>query len=98
MKCPECGADSSVTETRPYEEYFLRRTRLCFNGHRFKTLEIFPGNLRGHTVERSKRGIAVRAKAWLLKLRVKQSDAPSAVLAKEHGVTTEWINFLRKQE
>lgn len=35
MKCPECGAESSVLETRG-----TRRRRRCRNGHRWSTDEV----------------------------------------------------------
>lgn len=41
MKCPRCGADSSVKETRPFEHGTGYRRRECFNGHRFTTVEIY---------------------------------------------------------
>lgn len=43
MKCPECGAESSVLETRDAS----RRRRKCQNGHRFTTMEVVvPEGLR----------------------------------------------------
>lgn len=40
MKCPRCGADSQVKETRPAPHLTTRRRRECFNGHRFVTVEV----------------------------------------------------------
>ena len=42
MKCPICGAPSDVLETRPYKQLFVRRSRECFNLHRFPTYEVAP--------------------------------------------------------
>ncbi len=41
MKCPKCGAWSSVLETRPIRGgLFLVRRRRCANEHRFTTHEV----------------------------------------------------------
>lgn len=43
MKCPKCGAESSVTETRHVEPGMNRRRRACDNlqcNYRFSTLEL----------------------------------------------------------
>lgn len=39
MKCPLCGAWTSVRETRS-EDFFIRRRRECANGHREWTYEV----------------------------------------------------------
>ena len=38
MKCPYCGAPTSVTDTRIYGAKVLRK-RLCFNMHKLTTEE-----------------------------------------------------------
>lgn len=41
MNCPRCGAISSVLATRQNKHRLTTtRERLCFNEHRFKTIEI----------------------------------------------------------
>lgn len=40
MKCPQCGADTSVLATRKHKTVFLKRTRQCFNEHRFMSIEV----------------------------------------------------------
>lgn len=40
MKCPECGTESRVTETREVDEGNIRRRRECAKGHRFSTVEV----------------------------------------------------------
>ena len=39
MRCPRCKSDSEVVDSRPTSDGFIRRRRLCVNGHRFKTWE-----------------------------------------------------------
>ena len=41
MKCPRCGADSHVLETRSFEHGQTLRQRECFNMHRYTTVEIY---------------------------------------------------------
>lgn len=38
MRCPFCGAVTDVVESR-YTDGVTRRRRLCFNEHKFTTLE-----------------------------------------------------------
>jgi hypothetical protein len=41
MNCPRCGAPSNVLETRQSKrDMTTTRGRMCFNNHRFKTVEI----------------------------------------------------------
>lgn len=39
MKCPHCGAWTSVKETRRRQDESKRRTYECANLHRFSTVE-----------------------------------------------------------
>ena len=40
MRCPQCGAASEVSDTRPAQHgLVVRRARKCFNEHRFVTYE-----------------------------------------------------------
>lgn len=41
LGCPDCGADTDVTDTRPWaDEKAIKRRRKCKNGHRFTTVEM----------------------------------------------------------
>jgi len=40
MKCPVCGAWSTVKETRESKQFGFRRRRECANEHRFTTQEV----------------------------------------------------------
>lgn len=55
MKCPHCGAWSTVLATRA-----TRRRRECANGHRFNTVETVLG-LSGNRVQKWARNQAIRA-------------------------------------
>jgi len=39
MRCPTCNAPSEVESTRVTKENNVKRIRLCFNQHKFSTLE-----------------------------------------------------------
>lgn len=39
MNCPECGGETSVTDSRPSGAN-VRRRRRCDNDHRFTTIEL----------------------------------------------------------
>jgi len=39
MKCPECGAWTTVLETRTRQDNSRRRRFLCANEHKFTTVE-----------------------------------------------------------
>lgn len=41
MKCPKCGADTSVLETRSGEHGTTVRSKVCSVGHRFQTVEVY---------------------------------------------------------
>lgn len=60
MKCPKCAAASRVKATRAYQITMLRRTRECFNGHTFSTIEVFPGNVDRRSLAATQRGITAR--------------------------------------
>lgn len=52
MKCPKCGTDSSVVETRHVEPGMNRRRRACDDltcGYRFTTLELPVESSRHYT-------------------------------------------------
>jgi transcriptional regulator NrdR family protein len=98
VKCPKCGADSSVTETRSYKAVFLRRRRKCFNAHIFATYEVHAGNLDRSTLAGAKRGAAKGAKARQRKEYVRKNHGvPSLELAVELGITDARVRQIRKE-
>lgn len=40
MRCPHCNAPADVLETRRRADGVTRRRYVCFNAHRFTTLEV----------------------------------------------------------
>lgn len=102
MKCPECATETSVLETRETASgYIMTRTRICFNGHRFKTFEV-DGSLADTIAKYAARpsriaGFSRRASLFqrnqsiLAKLR---SGEKHAVLAEEYGVAHNTITTI----
>lgn len=98
MICPHCGADSSVEETRAYMDVFLRRTRKCFNEHRFQTYEVHSGNLDRRSMHATKRGVAAKTKSWKTKLRIiAQPGAAATGIAAELGVSEAYVRMVRQK-
>lgn len=50
MKCPECGADTEVKDSRPTGSGAIKRRRWCKQGHRYTTLETPLGSERPRDV------------------------------------------------
>ena len=97
MKCPECGeANSTVVETRPFMDVFLRRRRKCFNNHLFNTYEVTRSVVRLDVAAKVKRGHAARVKAWARRLAVLLSNKPSSALAKELGLHDSSVRRIRR--
>lgn len=78
-------------------EVLLRRVRTCFNGHRFQTYEVFPGNLDQQNLSRTKRGIQIRSKAWTRKAKVlAHPEMSNKELGKELGITEASVRRIRR--
>lgn len=64
MKCPRCGAESRVLETRIHRDVLSRRGRECSNKHRFATVEMPLDDLEDKEFDRVAHLITRRVKAW----------------------------------
>ena len=104
MKCPTCAAPSSVAETRMSAEgYVLKRTRLCFNGHRFPTFEV-DGALKATVYSfatRRERLAALRARAtrWARNEKIKALAAAGEkheVLALQFGLSPNMVSTIAR--
>lgn len=98
MKCPRCGADTHVTDSRHTPDDFIRRRRACDNGHRFSTYETTyaPSNIRWARKHGTARVAAWREKnpekVERLRMReearkeAKRTGEPVAVIYQRWGV------------
>lgn len=97
MRCRKCAAESEVLETRKTAPW-LRRTRLCFNGHKFLTYEVYPGNIDKRTRRETTRGIAAAALVAKRKRAVLLSPEKTAtLLARELNITEARVRQIRKE-
>ena len=97
MRCNKCAAESEVLETRKSAPW-VRRTRLCFNGHKFVTYEVYSGNIDKRTRDATVRGLKLMSLANQRRLRVKNGAGKTASqLAQELGVTEARVRQIRKE-
>ena len=97
MKCNECGAESSVIETRAFMVVMLRRVRLCFNEHKFQTFEVYAGNLNRPSLSRPFRGITKRNAAARLRRQVAASSEPAPALAARLKISESRVRQIRNE-
>lgn len=98
MKCPKCGADSSVLATRAFRTVMLKRSRRCFNEHRFESVELPVGALWHQKLAAIENGVAIRAKAQKLKHAVLSSpDQSNVALADRLGCTEARVRQIRQE-
>lgn len=97
MRCNKCAAESEVLETRKSAPW-VRRTRLCFNGHKFVTYEVYSGNIDKRTRDATVRGLKLMSLANQRRFRVRNGAGKTASqLAQELGVTEARVRQIRKE-
>lgn len=97
MKCQKCGAPSHVLATRPHLTVFLKRSRECFNHHRFTTYEVYVSSANPVAMKSAAKGVAARAKLYKVKMKIWASNLRACDLARKLGVTQQWVYAVRKQ-
>lgn len=90
MKCPTCGAWSSVLETRG-----VTRRRECANGHRFSTIEVPPGVVNKKDYRAFRRGAALRTRNWARDQRICADPRGSTTIARELGISEARVRQIR---
>lgn len=96
MKCPICGAWSSVLDTRAGPHESLRRRRECANGHRFATLEVLPVVIHHDARLASVRATAKRRALWTRDQRIRADGRLQRVIAAEHGLTRHQVGRIKR--
>jgi transcriptional regulator NrdR family protein len=87
MKCPRCGAESSVAETRTGEHLTIRRRRVCTSGHRFTTVEMHQSAVHKGDLVRRAKAIAARVAMWHRDIEIARDLHQGwRVLAARYGV------------
>lgn len=76
----------------------MKRSRDCFNGHRFHTFEVFAGNLDRRTMTSTRRGVEAKATAWALRRKVWGAAATlsSEALGRQLGVSGARVRQIRQ--
>lgn len=97
MKCPECGAYSSVEDTRAFSAS-LRRRRICANHHRFATVEVLDTAAARIEAARNKTIVAEGLRTWRRDQRIIADPRPSSVVSKEHGLAASTVRQIRRKK
>ncbi len=97
MKCPICGAWSSVLETRESSYETTRRRRECANRHRFWTYEVHESMRHPASMKRSIASIQRRRKMWERDQRIAKDPRPTSVVAAVYGLVPRHILNIRKR-
>ena len=100
MKCPRCGADTKVYDTRPHLVIFVQRRHECFNGHRFVTYEVFAGNLQRQKLKATVNGLAIRMRAEKIRaaVRADENRRSNVVLGKALGISDARVSQIRAKQ
>lgn len=93
MKCPHCGAWSTVLDTRN-----TRRRRECANGHRFATVEVVPGVINTKDYRAHLRGAAERARNWTRDRRIVEDPRGSVTVARDYGISDARVRQIRARD
>lgn len=95
MKCPICGAWSSVLGTRdgPFET--TRRRRECGNGHRFWTYEVHAAMRNPGSMKRSLDTIKRNRKLWERDQKIIKDPRTAAEIAADYGLAKKTIHTIR---
>ena len=99
MKCPKCGAPSNVLATRVHQTVFLRRSRRCYNGHRFAALEVYESCANPVAMKSAAVGVEARKKLYAIKRKIwAMAGEKARVVAHQLGVDQKWVYAVRKQK
>jgi hypothetical protein len=98
MNCQQCGAWSKVLDTRIFFKHLLQRRRQCANGHKFKTYEVFVGNLDRRTLPAVAAGMRRATAAWNRKEFVRKHPGDTAAwLSSMLGISQTRVKQLKKE-
>lgn len=96
MKCPTCGAWSSVLDTRTGPHESQRRRRECANGHRFVTLEVLPTVIHHDARVSTSRAVAKRRALWKRDQAIRADTRLQRVIAAEYGLSRHQVGKIMK--
>ena len=96
MKCQKCGADSRVLATRAFKTVMTKRSRECFNGHRFDSVEVPAGAVWPGRLARVENGTRIRARSSRVRnIVLAHPQMSAASLATKAGVGAAYVRKIR---
>lgn len=90
MRCPRCGSECSVLETRTPNHYTTRRRYECEKAHRFTTFEVLPAGISKRDQQASVRACEKARALWERNEAIYEtvrSGATTAQTAKAYEMT-----------
>lgn len=97
MKCPRCGAVSSVLDTRTGQHGQTIRRRQCFNMHKFSTWEVLPETFNRRDLAAGLRTSLTRVTTWARNAAIRRSTLPNTKIAAKHGITEARVRQIKKE-
>lgn len=97
LKCPICGAWSTVLDTREGLSETVRRRRKCANHHRFPTLEMHATMRNVGAMQRALQTIKARRKLWARDQKIIKDPRTAAEIAADYGLTKRTIHTIRRR-
>lgn len=95
MRCLTCGADSLVKDTRPFLIYFVKRTRECFNEHKFTTLEVPPSICNLVNMRTRMKRMPAHIARWRAHNKIRHSTLPTKELMRLTGLSEPQVRRIR---
>ena len=96
MKCPTCGAWSSVLDTREGPNETVKRRRQCANGHRFFTFEVLHAAIHQDAVKASARAIGRKRLLWRRDQAIRADTRLQRVIAVDYGLTRHQVGKIKQ--
>ncbi len=96
MKCFICGAESELSARELVHEHSTERHRVCSNGHRFKTLEVYPTMVAdARELRCAINNIERRISKYHRDVAIASDDRPTKVVAYDYQITDARVRQIR---
>lgn len=98
MKCPQCGAWSSVLDTREAPLDTTKRRRECANGHKFTTVEVLSIAVSKHYLQSAARSSKSRRARWARDKAIQADTRSQREIAKTYGIHQTRITAIKRRK
>lgn len=97
MRCVVCGAETTITTTKPLPgRWRIEHQRVCFRGHKFRTAEVPVQMLADRREELSAlRGVTATIARFHRDCSIAQDPRPAAEVASEWGISYARVRQIR---